>query len=81
MYEHVEKYKDLDTDIFNGSVSVGRASQVVAFTNPEFLDRMNNPDNALGNEIKRKQEADQSKQKVKLFATILHYFIQINEYC
>ena len=69
IYEYIRKYKELETEMFDGSISLGRASQIVAFTNPEFADRINNPVNALGNKIKRKQEADQRKQKVKLFAS------------
>lgn len=67
IYEHIRKYKELESQMFNGSIRLGKASQVVAFTNPEIADQINNPINALGNKIRRKQEEDERKQKIAEF--------------
>lgn len=68
IYEHIRKYKTLEAELFDGAIGLGKASQVVAFTNPEFADQINNPTNALGNKIRRKQESDTRKAKIKQFA-------------
>ena len=69
IYKAVRHYKMLENQMRDSGMALASAWEMVNFTNPEFVDRINNPVNAAANRVKRKYEAEQNALKIKEFAS------------
>lgn len=69
LHEAIREYKSLESEMFRGGLLLAQGWEEVNFTNPEFVDRINNPINALGNKEQRKQAQKQIEREVKQFAS------------
>lgn len=69
IYKAVRNYKMLENQMRDSGMALAGAWEMVNFTNPEFIDRINNPVNAAANRVKRKYEAEQKGIKIREFAS------------
>jgi len=69
MYKAVRNYKKLENEMRNSGMALAGAWEMVNFTNPEFIDRINNPVNVPANKIKRADESKQIALKIRDFAS------------
>lgn len=68
IYKAVKNYKQLEKEIMDNAVKLAMAWELVNFTHPDILDRINNPVNVPANKLKRSHLAEQNIIKIQKFA-------------
>lgn len=68
IYKAVINYKQLEKEMMDNAVKLAMAWELVNFTHPDILDRINNPVNVTANKLKRSHIAGQNIIKIREFA-------------
>ena len=69
IYKAVLHYKMLENQMRDSGMELAGAWEMVNFTNPELIDRINNPVNVPANRVKRADERKRMMFKIKQFAS------------
>lgn len=67
IYKAVKNYKQLEKEMMDNAVKLAAAWELVNFTHPDILDRINNPVNVPANKLKRSYIAEQNIIKIQKF--------------
>lgn len=70
IYKAVKNYKQLEKEMMDNAVKLSVVWELVNFTHPDMLDRINNPVNVPANKLKRSHIAGQNIIKIQDFARI-----------
>lgn len=70
IYKAVKNYKQLEKEMMDNAVKLAVAWELVNFTHPDMLDRINNPVNVPANKLKRSYIVEQNIIKIQEFARI-----------
>ncbi len=74
-------YKKLETEMWEGTLSLVDASDMANFTNPELLDNQNEPTNVFGVKLKRQIDAEKNALSILQFAQIFDLLLFTDDSC
>lgn len=79
--EHVRKYKEKESKMFDNAIKLAATSRMVNFLNPESLNLIDNPINLYGRRIKEELEQQDTQVKISKLAKEVELFFFFSSSC
>lgn len=81
LYESVYHYKKMEEKMYNASIALASAWEMVNFIHPQLVDNINNPVNVPANRVKRQREQEEQTKLIKEFANLYDLVLLSSSNC